>query len=77
MSPFLILEIGLCELIAKRFMTQVSSCDNISANLDFDYLSKCIQGKCFERQVSRCKRLSVKVLAFDYQSKCILSKFKH
>ena len=75
MSPFLILEIGLCEL-KQNISWHKCQVLIISANLTFDYLSKCE----FEKNVSRgrCHDANVNVkLAFDYQSKCILLKLKH
>ena len=75
MSPFLILEIGSCEL--KQSVSSHKCQDvKISDNLAFDYLSKCE----FKENVlrGRCQDANVNVkLAFGDQSKCIPLKLKH
>ena len=75
MSPFLILEIGLCEL-KQDVSGHKCQVVKISDNLAFIYLNKCEFKESFLRRRCQDKNVSVN-LAFDYQGKCILLKLKH
>ena len=75
MSPFLFLEIGLCE---SKQNVSWHKCQvvKINDNLAFDFLSKCE----FKENVLRGRYQDANVsvnLAFGYQRKCILLKFNH